>query len=147
MIAMLSDVAVASDRATFRAPEVYRGIADTHYSQILVHQVGAARARDLLLSGRVLSADEAVAWGLVTRLSGHDGLLAAATEALTACCWAAPRARREVKRAINLQYGIYDRMAMDAGLHDDEYTEGWTAFAEKRAPSWIPADIRPDGRL
>ena len=49
MIAMLSDVAVASDRATFRSPEVYRGIADTHYAQILPHQVGIARARDLLL--------------------------------------------------------------------------------------------------
>ena len=35
MIAMLSDVAVASERATFRAPELFRGIADTHYAHIL----------------------------------------------------------------------------------------------------------------
>jgi enoyl-CoA hydratase/carnithine racemase len=147
MIAMLSDVAVASDRATFRAPEIYRGIADTHYSQILVHQVGAGRARDLLLSGRVLEAAEAVAWGLVTRMAPHDEVVATATAVLTACCWGAPHARREVKRAINLQYGLYDRMAMDASLSDEEYAEGWAAFAEKRAPSWIPDDIRPDGRL
>jgi enoyl-CoA hydratase len=45
MIAMLSDVAVASDRATFRAPELFRGIADTNYGQILPRQIGPARAR------------------------------------------------------------------------------------------------------
>ncbi|MEY2454239.1 MAG: hypothetical protein QOD92_3813 [Acidimicrobiaceae bacterium] len=147
MIAMLSDVAVASERATFRAPEIYRGIADTHYSQILPHQVGIARARDLLLSGRTLDAAEACAWGLVTRVVPHDELLAAATKVLTECCWGAPEARREVKRAINLQYGIYDRMAMDASLRGDEYVEGWTAFSERRAPNWIPEDIRPEGRI
>jgi enoyl-CoA hydratase len=45
MMAMLSDVAVASDRATFRAPELFRGIADTNYGQILPRQIGPARAR------------------------------------------------------------------------------------------------------
>ena len=44
MIAMLCDVAVASDRATFRAPELFRGIADTNYGQILPRQIGPARA-------------------------------------------------------------------------------------------------------
>jgi enoyl-CoA hydratase/carnithine racemase len=147
MIAMLSDVAVASERATFRAPEIYRGIADTHYSQILPQQVGIARARDLLLSCRTLTAAEACDWGLVTRIVPHDELLSAATQVLTECCWGAPEARREVKRAINLQYGIYDRMAMDASLRGNEYVEGWTAFSQRRAPTWIPEDIRPDGRL
>src|SRR5882672_12318711 len=95
LISILSDVAVASDRATFRAPEIYRGIADTHYSQILPHQVGIARARDLLLSGRTLNAAEACEWGLVTRVVPHDSLLAAAMQVLTDCCWGAPDARRE----------------------------------------------------
>ena len=57
------------------------------------------------------------------------------------------RSRREVKRAINLQYGIYDRMAMDASLRGSEYVEGWKSFSERRAPDWIPEDIRPEGRL
>ena len=147
MIAMLSDVAIASENATFRSPEIYRGIADTHYSQILPQQVGIARARDLLLSGRTLSASEACEWGLVTRLVPHDELLDAATQLLIECCWGAPEARREVKRAINLQYGIYDRMAMDASLRGNEYVEGWKSFSERRAPTWIPEDIRPEGRI
>ena len=62
VIAMLSDVAVVSDRATFRVPELYRGIADTHYAQILCRQIGVARTRDLMMTGRVLSAEEAVDW-------------------------------------------------------------------------------------
>lgn len=147
MIAMLSDVAVASEKATFRSPEIYRGIADTHYSQILPQQVGIARARDLLLSGRTIDAATAHDWGLVTRLVPHDELLDVATQVLVECCWGAPAARREVKRAINLQYGIYDRMAMDASLRGDEYVEGWKSFSERRAPNWIPDDIRPEGRL
>src|SRR5205085_3549365 len=68
MIALLSDVAVVSERATFRVPELYRGIADTHYGHILARQVGPARARDLMFTGRVLDATEAVDWGLVARV-------------------------------------------------------------------------------
>ena len=76
MIAMLADVTVASDRATFRAPELFRGIADTNYGQILPRQVGPARARDMLLTGRTVTAAEAEAWGLVARVVPHDDLLA-----------------------------------------------------------------------
>ena len=106
-----------------------------------------ARARDLLLSGRSLTAQEAVDWGVVTRVAGHDDLLPIAVQVLTECCWAAPRARAQVKSAINMQYGIYDRMNFDATMSESEFGEGWRSFAERRAPSWIPPDIRPDGRI
>jgi enoyl-CoA hydratase/carnithine racemase len=147
MIAMVSDMAVVSDRATFRAPEVFRGIADTYYAQILPAQIGPARARDLLLTGRTLTAAEAVDWGLVARLVPHDELLDAASEVLRHCCFGAPNARAVVKREINAQYGLYDRMSMEESLASAEAAEGWRAFAERRAPSWIPPDLRPEGRL
>jgi enoyl-CoA hydratase len=147
MIAMLSDIAVSSTRATFRTPEAYRGIADTHYAQILPFQVGPARARDLLLSARKLDAQTAYDWGIVTRLVPHDELMSAATDALHELCFAAPEARRALKSVINEQYGKYDRMTMDASLYSDECQEGWKAFAERRAPTWIAEDIRPDGRI
>ena len=146
MIAMLSDVAVASDRATFRSPEIYRGIADTHYSQILPQQVGIAAPRSAVERPHA-HRRRSVQWGVGGNVVPHDELMAAATQVLTECCWGAPEARREVKRAINLQYGIYDRMAMDASLRGDEYVEGWTSFSERRAPNWIPEDIRPEGRI
>jgi enoyl-CoA hydratase/carnithine racemase len=147
MIAMLSDVAVASDRATFRAPELFRGIADMNYAQILPHHVGIARARDLLMTGRTLTAEDAADWGVVSRVASHDDLMTSAVEALTQCCWAAPKARGHVKRGINMQYGLYDRMTFTSTMFEDEFAEGWQAFAARRAPDWIPEEIRPDGRI
>jgi enoyl-CoA hydratase len=148
LIAMFCDIAVAAPNATFRAPEVYRGIADTQYAEYLPTQIGPARARDMLLSGRVLDAETAVAWGLVARLaSSRETLLEEATEALVHVAWGGPEARAAIKREVNRQYGRFDRISMEASLAGPESREGMRAFAERRAPSWIPEDIRPDGRL
>jgi enoyl-CoA hydratase len=147
MIAMLSDVAVASDRATFRAPELFRGIADTNFAQVLPRQIGPARARDMLLSGRTLSAGEAEAWGLVSRVVPHEALLDQADKVLAQCCRTAPGARFDVKRVLHDYYGTYDRMAMDASLQGSEPIEGWTAFREKRSPAWVHPGLRIDGPL
>ena len=148
MIAMLSDVTVASERATFRSPELFRGIADTHYGQILPRQVGPARARDLLLTGRTLSAEEALDWGLVARVVAHDDLLAEATAVLRQCARTAPEARAAVKKSIDDFYGTYDRRAMDRSLMGEEMTEGYRAFKERRLPAWVPEDLaEDDGRL
>ncbi len=51
LIAMMADIAVASDRATFRVPELLRGIPDATYAAALPAHVGLAMARDLLLVG------------------------------------------------------------------------------------------------
>jgi enoyl-CoA hydratase/carnithine racemase len=147
VIAMVSDMAVASDRATFRVPELYRGIADTHYAQILARQIGPARTRDLMFTGRALDAAEAVEWGLISRVVPHDELLDAATEVLVACCRTAPHARNDIKRSLDSYYGLYDRIGMAASLRGPETAEGYLAFKERRAPSWIHPDLRPEGRL
>src|ERR1700678_3966707 len=52
LIAMMADIAVVSDRATFRVPELLRGIPDATYAAVLPAHVGVAVARDLLLSAR-----------------------------------------------------------------------------------------------
>jgi len=147
MIAILADVTVASDRAVFRAPELFRGIADMNYANVLPQQIGFARARDMLFTGRRVSAQEAVDWGMIARVVPHEELVDVATQVLRQCCYGAPDARFAVKRAINAQYGTYDRMTMDRSLVGEETAEGYRAFAERRAPSWIPEEIRPDGRL
>jgi len=59
MTALLSDVAVASERATFRAPELLRGVADSWYAAVLPAHVGIARARELVLTARRIDAAEA----------------------------------------------------------------------------------------
>jgi enoyl-CoA hydratase len=147
MIAMVADVSVAAASATFRAPELFRGIADTNYGQVLPRQIGAARAKDMLLTGRTVGAEEAGQWGLVSRVVDDGELMAAATDALTWCCRAAPGARRQVKRVMDDFYGHYDRMSMDDSLGSDEAVEGYHAFRDRRSPSWVHPDLRLPGRL
>jgi enoyl-CoA hydratase/carnithine racemase len=147
VMAMLSDVAVASAAATFRAPELFRGIADTSYAAILPGQVGIPRARDMLLTGRVLDAATALEWGLVTRVVPAGTELDEAIEVAKQIARGAPGARGAVKREINRQYDRYDRMSMDESLRGGEAVEGFHAFKEKRMPAWVPEDLHVEGRL
>ena len=98
-IALCSDMAVVSDRATFRVPELFRGIADTYYSQMLARLIGPVRTRDLMFTGRTLTAAEALDWGMVARVVPHDELLDAAREVLAQCCRTAPasQGRRQIQ--------------------------------------------------
>lgn len=146
-IAMCSDMAVVSDRATFRVPELYRGIADTYYSQMLARIVGPVRTRDLMFTGRTLSAQEAVDWGMVARVVPHHDLAAAARELLTQCCRTAPHARSVVKSSLDNYMGLYDRIGMKASYSGPEAVEGFLAFKARRSPDWVHQDLRMDGRL
>src|SRR5712672_2669784 len=119
-IAMCSDMAVVSDRATFRVPELYRGIADTYYSHMLARLIGPVRARDLMFTGRTLSAEEARDWGMVARVVPHEELAVAAREVLAQCCRTAPRARSVIKSSIDNYLGLYDRIGMQASLGEPE---------------------------
>jgi enoyl-CoA hydratase/carnithine racemase len=140
LITMLSDIAIASDRATFGAPELRRGIADAYHAAILPEQVGVAIARDMLFTGRRLNAQEALMHGLVARVVPHDQLRAETEKVLHDLLLSAPRARAALKRLINARYGIVDKITFDESLAGDEVIEGFAAFVEKRAPSWAPAD-------
>jgi enoyl-CoA hydratase len=139
LIAMLADIAVASDRATFRVPELLRGIPDATYAAVLPAHVGIAMARDLLLSARPFDATEAQRLGVISRVVPHDTLREAATEAAHQILRTAPQARADVKRMLNERYGLIDYQTMFGALaHSDEPREGMRAFMEKRPPSWVP---------
>jgi len=146
MIALCSDVAVVSERATFRVPELLRGISDTYYAQLLVRLLGPVRTRDLMLTGRRLTAAEALDWGLVSRVVPHDELLETATGVLVEVCQTAPEARRDIKRVLDQYVGLHDRIAMFDSLRRPESREGFAAFIEKRSPNWVPEALRRDAR-
>src|SRR4029453_8535470 len=81
LVAIMTDIAVARDRATSRVPELLRGVPDATYAAALPAHVGLAVARDLLLSARAFDAAEAQRLGVISRVVPHDDLRAAALEA------------------------------------------------------------------
>lgn len=143
LIAMMSDIAVVSERATFRVPELLRGIIDATYAATLPAHIGMAQARDLLLSARKIDAAEAYRIGLVSRLVKHEDLRAEALKAASEVLQTAPECRAHVKRMLNQQYPAIDYETMFATLMSDhsEAREGMNAFMEKRQPDWIPKDL------
>jgi enoyl-CoA hydratase/carnithine racemase len=141
-IAMMADIAVVSDRATFRVPELLRGIPNATFAAALPAHVGVAVARDLLLSARTFDAAEAQRLGVISRVVPHDELRAAAVEAAQQILRTAPAARAHVKRMLNERYGLIDYQTMFWSLEQsDEPREGMRAFMEKRRPSWVPPGI------
>jgi enoyl-CoA hydratase len=146
LIAMMADIAVVSDRATFRVPELLRGIPDATYAAALPAHVGVAVARDLILSARSFDAAEALRLGVVSRMVPHEQLREAAIEAATQILRTAPEARAHTKRMINERYGLIDYQTMFGSLETSgEPREGMAAFMEKRKPAWFPDDLG-DGR-
>jgi len=141
MIAMLADVAVASDRATFRAPELLRGVADAWFAAVLPVHVGVARARELVFTARKIDALEAERIGLVSRVVAHEDLVQAAEETAHSILRTAPKARAHFKRMVNSRYGYIDEPTLEVSIREGECIEGFRAFVEKRVPSWVPAGV------
>ena len=146
LITMLSDVAIASDRATFGAPELRRGVADAYHAAILPEHVGIAIARDMLFTGRRLTASEVERHGLVARVVPHEQLESTTEEVVRDLLYAAPRARVALKRLMNARYGAIDKITFEESIHGDEVVEGFMSFMEKRPPAWVPVEARPEGR-
>jgi enoyl-CoA hydratase/carnithine racemase len=122
-------------------PEIKLGWPPGYGLAQLTALVGKARALDLCLTGRTLSATEAQAYGLLHEVVPSNRL-AAATEALTAQLLAMPaEALRETKRLIHGDEGIGPKqtyLADTAGyircLELPDAQEGIAAFREKRRP-------------
>jgi len=142
LITMLSDVAIASDRAVFGAPELLRGVADTYHAAILPEHVGIAVARDMLFTARRLNASEAERYGLVARVVPHEQLAATTEEVVHDILRSAPRARVALKRVINARYGAIDKITFDESVAGEEVIEGFQSFVEKRDPAWVPDEAR-----
>lgn len=136
MVAMLSDVAVASDRATFRIPELTYGIPDMWMAAVLPAHVGVGRARELLLTNRRFDAEEARAMGIIERVVDPDRVPEAADSAVSEILGTAPLARNLVRQALVSRYGVVEQITMDWGPSSPEATEGSAAFVDKREPSW-----------
>ncbi len=137
------DLRIASDRARFGTAFARRGLVAEHGSSwMLPRLVGMANACDLLFSGRMIGAEEALAIGLVNRVVAHDELMAhvrdVATELATQ---SSPRSIAVMKRMLyghqftDLATATADADAeMLASFPTADFREGVASFLEKRPP-------------
>jgi enoyl-CoA hydratase len=143
-LAMTCDMIVAADDATFGQPEIRLGVMPgAGGTQRLTRAIGKARAMELILTGRTMSATEAEAHGLISRVVPAAATLDAALELAGRIAAMPPIAVRAAKAAIldagerSLADGLAaERVAFFALFDTDDQTEGMAAFAEKRTPVW-----------
>lgn len=136
VMTLMSDLSIACESATFRVPELLRGVADPWVMGRLATRVGMARAKQLAFTGRYFGAQEALAMGLIGEVVPDEELDAAVERTLAEVRTTGPRARTHSKRDFNrqlpeLSYGMYQET-----LASPECIEAWKAFTEKRPPHW-----------
>jgi len=144
-IAMAADMVVAADHAQFFLPEAGLGILPDNGAVRLPRLLPAPIAREMLLTGRRMGADEAARWGLVNKVVPAADLLATARQLAADVCWAAPlsvAAILDIERrtahmdAIAAMDIIKDIPSYRAAIDSEDAEEGTLAHAEKRSPVW-----------
>ncbi len=138
-VVLSCDIRIASDRAKFAAPEVSLGITPGFGgTQRLPRAIGTARALELMLTGRMIDAQEAAAAGLVNRVVPHEDLWDEVMKTALAIAANGKNAVRLTKRAvragqdIDVQAGCEIEASIWALSFDEERTSRMTAFLEKR---------------
>jgi enoyl-CoA hydratase len=143
-VAMMCDFIIAADNAKFGQPEIKIGtIPGAGGTQRLPRAVSKSKAMDMVLTGRIMDAQEAERAGLVSRIVPVEKLdeeaLAAATVIAGMSLPIAIAAKESVNRAYEttLHEGIlFERRAFHATFATEDRKEGMTAFVEKRAPDF-----------
>jgi enoyl-CoA hydratase len=143
-LAMACDLIVASETAKFGQPETGLGIMPgAGGTQRLTRAIGKALAMDVILSGRFLSADEALRAGLVARVVAKEAWLVEAKRVARDIASKGPIANRLAKEAIDradegpLTLGVeYERRLLYLAFASEDAKEGLTAFLEKRSPDF-----------
>ena len=143
-LAMACDLIVASETAQFGQPEINLGVMPgAGGTQRLTRAVGKAVAMDVILTGRMLTADEARDFGLVARVVAKEAWLEEAKRVAREIAAKSPIAARLAKEAVDkafeapLSTGLeLERRAFYLARASEDATEGLTAFVEKRKPQF-----------
>jgi methylglutaconyl-CoA hydratase len=142
-LATICDFTYAVPDARFGYTEVRVGFVPAIVASFLMRQVGEKRTRELLLSGRILKADEALRLGLVTRITQPEDLLAEAHALAQSLLLNSPQAMRAVKELLaghssdQLDDEIEGAISANSMQRSTEdFREGVRAFLEHRRPEW-----------
>jgi methylglutaconyl-CoA hydratase len=142
-LATLCDFTLASSEAKFGYTEVRIGFVPAIVSTFLLRQVGEKHARDLLLTGRIIGAEEAFRMGLVNEIVAPEKLLGRARDLAASLLSNSPASLLATKRLLkryaseNLDREIAAAVEENARIRKTaDFREGVSSFLEKRNPRW-----------
>jgi methylglutaconyl-CoA hydratase len=142
-LATLADFTLATPQAFFGYTEVRVGFVPAIVASFLMRQVGEKRTRELLLTGRMIKAQEALDLGLVTQIVNETELLPAAVALAHSLLQNSPQAMQAVKSLLakhaerRLDDEIEDAIKMNAQQRSmEDFKEGVNAFLEHRKADW-----------
>jgi methylglutaconyl-CoA hydratase len=142
-LATLCDFTLASTEAKFGYTEVRIGFVPAIVSTFLLRQVGEKQARDLLLTGRIIGAEEAFRLGLANEVVAADKLQERARELAVSLLQNSPASLLATKRLLKSYSSEELDRRIDAAVDEnarirttDDFREGVTSFLEKRSPRW-----------
>ena len=144
-LAMMCDLILAADTAKFAQPEINLGtIPGAGGTQRLTRAIGKSKAMEMILTGRMMDAEEAERSGLVARVVPVRELLDEAIRIAEAIATKSQPIVAMAKEAVNVAFesslaeGIrFERRAFYASFATADRLEGMTAFSEKRSPNFV----------
>jgi methylglutaconyl-CoA hydratase len=142
-LALLCDFTLAVPEAKFGYTEVRIGFVPAIVSTFLLRQTGEKYARDLLLTGRIIGAEEAARMGLVNEITEPQNLMARARALAAQLMENSPSSLRATKKLLSeharaeLDVQIASAVRENAAVRTTaDFREGITSFLEKRKPVW-----------
>jgi methylglutaconyl-CoA hydratase len=142
-IATLCDFTIATTEAKFGYTEVKIGFLPAIVSVFLTRQIGEKRSRDLLLTGRIITAAEAKEFGMVSEVVPTERLLDRVQELAAELIAASPSSVTRAKHlltsaaATGLDHDLERAILENARIRcTPDFKEGIASFLEKRKPMW-----------
>lgn len=144
--ALSCDLIIGADNSTYALPEVKVGFfAATGGVQRLTRYIGRMAARELLLTGRHIKADEALRLGILNAVVPQADLMQVAMDKAQEIASMSPSAVKATKRVLNaldIAEGLPDNLEFSYEVLADlmkteDFREGVSAFVEKRKPKWV----------
>jgi methylglutaconyl-CoA hydratase len=142
-LALLCDFTLAVPEAKFGYTEVRIGFVPAIVSTFLLRQVGEKHARDLLLTGRIIGAEESMRMGLINEIVAPETLMARARELAGLLMENSPASLRATKQLLSDHARAELDIQIEAAVRENaairstaDFREGITSFLEKRKPVW-----------
>ena len=143
-LAMTCDIIIASETAKFGQPEINIGVMPgAGGTQRLTRAVGKAKAMEMVLTGKMIGAEEAMRWGLVNKVVPVESYFEEAKSLAREIASKPPIAVRLAKEAVlkafdtTIEGGLeFERKNFYMLFASEDQKEGMKAFSEKRKPKW-----------